>query len=120
MVLLICPVGHLKQPGAAQYFEEQVGPIQLILEFKCPEDVLAERILHRARADDKKANIQNRLEAFKGPTTEVLKIYRGYGKVAEVDATGEKNAVALRVAHALVQRGIRIQPRGSSTQIHHY
>jgi len=80
--------------------------VDFVIAFKVPEDVLIERLLHRAevegRADDTRAAITERMHEYRTLTATVLDHYRKVGvKVVEIDGVGEVDEVFDRISEAL-------------------
>lgn len=78
-----------------------------MLYFECPYDVLEKRMLGRAkysgRSDDNAESMKLRYDTFKAETLPTLEMFRGAGKVVEVDASKDREAV-----YALVKESLAI------------
>jgi adenylate kinase len=84
--------------------------VDFVIAFKVPEDVLVERLLHRAkvegRADDTREAIAERMHEYKNLTEKVLDHYRTMGvDVHEIDGVGEVNEIFDRVRKVLNKAG---------------
>jgi adenylate kinase len=85
--------------------------VEFVIAFKVPEDVLIERLLHRAevegRADDTREAIKERMHEYKNLTEKVLDHYRKEGvKVHEINGVGEISEIFDRIREALnAERG---------------
>ena len=82
--------------------------VDFVIAFKVPEDVLIERLLHRAevegRADDTREAITERMHEYKHLTEKVLGHYRKAGvKLHEIDGLGAVDEVFSRIQEALRQ-----------------
>jgi adenylate kinase len=80
--------------------------VQLVVD---PDEVVS-RLLKRAheegRTDDTADTIRYRQALYQRETAPIIAIYKERGLVVEVDALGEMDAVAERIAAALGERGI--------------
>jgi adenylate kinase len=84
--------------------------VDFVIAFNVPEDVLVERLLHRAavegRSDDTRAAITERMHEYRSLTAAVLDHYRKSGvRVVEIDGVGEIDAVFDRIKKALAPPG---------------
>jgi adenylate kinase len=80
--------------------------VDFVIAFEVPEEVLVERLLHRAavegRADDTREAITERMHEYRHLTEAVLHHYRKLGvRVIEIDGVGEVDEVFRRIRHAL-------------------
>jgi adenylate kinase len=80
--------------------------VDFVIAFKVPEDLLVERLLHRAevegRADDTREAIKERMHEYKKLTAAVLDHYRKTGaRVIEVDGVGQVDEVFDRIRKAV-------------------
>jgi adenylate kinase len=80
--------------------------VDFVIALEVPEDVLVERILHRAaiegRADDTREAIAERMHEYHKLTEAVLDYYRRRGvRVIEVDGMGDPDAVFERIRMAI-------------------
>jgi adenylate kinase len=80
--------------------------VDLVVALTAPEDVLIDRLLHRAqvenRADDTRQAIEERMHEYHERTAPVLDHYRSAGvPVAEVDGVGDPGEVFGRIRAAL-------------------
>jgi adenylate kinase len=73
--------------------------------FDVDEDVLAERLLARGRADDTEDTIRNRFKIYQEQTSPLIEIYDGRGLVARIDGLGEMDEVTDRVLEAVADAG---------------
>jgi len=80
--------------------------VDFVIAFKVPEDLLVERLLHRAevegRADDTREAITERMHEYKNLTAKVLDHYgKAVVKVHEIDGLGTVEEVFDRIQRAL-------------------
>ena len=80
--------------------------VDFVIALEVPEDVLVERILHRAaiegRSDDTREAIAERMHEYHKLTEAVLDYYRRRGvRVIEVDGMGDPDAVFERIRMAI-------------------
>jgi adenylate kinase len=80
--------------------------VDFVIAFDVPEDVLVERLLHRAavegRADDTREAITERMHEYRNLTAKVLGHYLKAGvRVVEVDGVGEVEEVFDRIRQGL-------------------
>jgi adenylate kinase len=97
----------LEQAKALDQMLAQEGHrVDFVIAFKVPEDVLIERLLHRAevegRADDTRGAITERMHEYRHLTEKVLDHYRQAGvKLHEIDGLGAVEDVFGRIQEAL-------------------
>jgi adenylate kinase len=97
----------LEQARALDEMLAQEGhKVDVVIAFKVPEDMLVERLLHRAavegRADDTREAITERMHEYRTLTEKVLDHYRTRGvRVFEIDGVGEIDEVFERIRKAL-------------------
>jgi adenylate kinase len=80
--------------------------VDFVIAFKVPEELLIERLLHRAavegRADDTREAITERMHEYRNLTAKVLDHYQKAGvKVVEIDGVGGVDEVFDRIRRAL-------------------
>ncbi|KAI0426836.1 adenylate kinase-domain-containing protein [Xylaria sp. FL1042] len=88
----------------AQYFEETIAPIELVIVLECPDNVLIDRLLPRGRFDDNLENICKRIRTFRETTSQVISFYEDKGKVKTIKAEGTIQAVTMQIARLLEDR----------------
>ncbi|KAI4619985.1 hypothetical protein J4E80_004510 [Alternaria sp. BMP 0032] len=103
--------GFPRKLDQAEYFEEIVGPIDLVIVFDCPEVMLTQRLLQRSRADDDTDNIKRRIETFKATTSHVVKKYSDMGKVVELKTDTEVEDIFIRLQQLLKEHDMELEPR---------
>jgi adenylate kinase len=97
----------LEQAKALDEMLAQEGhKVDFVIAFIVPEDLLVERLLHRAavegRADDTREAITERMHEYRTLTEKVLDHYRKRGtRVFEIDGVGEVHEVFERIRKAL-------------------
>ena len=111
MRLTRLPLGFPRKLDQAEYFEEIVGPIDLVIVFDCPEVMLTQRLLQRSRADDDTDNIKRRIETFKATTSHVVKKYSDMGKVVELKTDTEVEDIFIRLQQLLKEHDMELEPR---------
>ncbi|KAK0116043.1 hypothetical protein ONS95_013078 [Cadophora gregata] len=78
-------------------FESTFGPPSTVLFLDCPEEVMQNRILKRAktsaRVDDNIAIIQKRFKTFTETTMPVIEHFRSQNRVVQIDASKDTDAV---------------------------
>lgn len=73
--------GYPREREQGIAFEQQIGPVDIILYFECSNETMLARIMHRAassdvvRADDNEATIKVRLETFRNNANAILAQY---------------------------------------------
>ncbi len=97
----------LEQAKALDEMLAQEGhKVDFVIAFKVPEDVLIERLLHRAevegRPDDTREAIRERMHEYRNLTEMVLDHYRKGVKVHEIDGVGEIEEIFERIRKALL------------------
>jgi adenylate kinase len=93
-----------------QELEREGRKVDMVVALTAPEDVLIDRLQHRAqlenRADDTRQAIEERMHEYHQRTEPVLKHYRTAGvPVAEVDGVGEPGEVFGRIRAAVRPAG---------------
>ena len=97
----------------AEALERRLGelgrPLDAVVAFEVGDDELRDRLAGRAeeqdRAEDEDEDaIRRRLELFDQETTALLDFYAGRGLLARVEAEGDPDEVAGRVAAAIADR----------------
>lgn len=82
-------------------------PLSAVLNFSVPEEVLAARLLERARAegraDDRPETVRERIRIYRERTSPLVGYYRERGLLNEVDGLGSVPEIASRVARAVPQ-----------------
>ena len=79
--------------------ERRGTALDVVLEFRVPEDVLFERLKSRGRADDTDEVIHNRMNIYRDETAPLIEYYSG--ELKTVDAVGSVDEVFSRALHAL-------------------
>ena len=74
--------------GAFTFFER---PLIQVINLNTPEEVVRERMLGRARADDTPESIENRLRWYREDTLPVLEYYRHQGNAIVHDIDGNNS-----------------------------
>ena len=89
-----------------QFMFERKNPIEVVVYFDVPRNVLEERILSRGekegRADDNSTAFQTRIDIYKKNTEGVLNYFKQRGKVAVVDGNNEIADIHLKVKEAII------------------
>jgi adenylate kinase len=89
-----------------QMLAKEGHKVDFVIAFDVPEDVLVERLLHRAavegRADDTREAITERMHEYRNLTAKVLGHYRkARVRVVEIDGVGDVEDVSDRISKAL-------------------
>ena len=82
--------------------EENGTPLDAVVEFAAPDDVVVERLLARGRSDDTEEVVRHRQEVYREETAPLLEHYRD--KVVSVNAVGGIDEVTDRLTEALRRR----------------
>jgi adenylate kinase len=81
--------------------------LSAVLNFSVPEEVLAARLLERARAegraDDRPETVRERIRIYRDKTSPLVGYYRERGLLSEVDGVGSIPEISSRVARAVPQ-----------------
>jgi UMP-CMP kinase len=109
-------LNRLTRPGfprkldQAHAFERSVCPSKFTLFFKCSEEVMEKRLLHRGetsgRDDDNAASIKKRFVTFEETSMPVVEEFESQDRVVKINAEQEPNEVYDDVVKGLKQRGI--------------
>jgi adenylate kinase family enzyme len=85
--------GFPRARDQAVYFEQVVGEAQSVLYFNTPLEVCIARCMERAktsgRSDDTEEIISARLRTYEEQSKPVVEMYQKFGKVNEVDGSGD-------------------------------
>ncbi|PVH85477.1 uridylate kinase Ura6 [Cadophora sp. DSE1049] len=96
-VLVFLLDGFPRRIEHVELFESTIGPPSTVLFLDCPEEVMQDRILKRAetsgRVDDNTAIIRKRFKTFTETTMPVIEHFRAQGRVVQIDATKNADAV---------------------------
>jgi adenylate kinase family enzyme len=89
--------GFPRAKDQAIYFEQVAGEAQSVLYFNTPLEVCVARCMERAktsgRSDDTEEVIQARLKTYEEQSKPVVEMYQKFGKVREVDGSGDTFSV---------------------------
>lgn len=89
--------GFPRDVPQAILLENKLFEIDFILDYRCPEETLVARILHRAktsgRADDNEEVLKNRIANFVASTGPTIALYNTFGKVYPINACGGINEI---------------------------
>lgn len=103
-------LGFPRKMDQAVHFEASVCPSKFTLFFDCPEDVLLERLMTRAktsgREDDNPESITKRFRTFEETSMPVVRYYEMLGKVVRIDARGTPDEIYALVKKRLGEWGI--------------
>jgi adenylate kinase len=82
--------------------------LSAVLNFSVPEDILAARLLERARAegraDDRPETVKERIRIYRERTSPLVGYYRERGLLHEVDGVGSVAEISSRVAGAVSRK----------------
>ncbi len=102
--------GVLRSPDQVEAFQkivaEQSLPPLVVLYLALKEEVAFNRLLKRARADDKPAQLQERFAWSRAQTLPVVEHYRSRGTLFEIDGDQSIDDVHAAIASALVEAGV--------------
>ena len=105
--------GFLRTVPQAEALERRLGeldrPLDAVVGFEVGEGALRDRLAGRAEEqdraeDDDEEAIRRRLELFDQETAALLDFYAGQGLLVRVEAEGDPDEVAGRIAAALAER----------------
>ncbi|KAK5977658.1 hypothetical protein GCK32_009289 [Trichostrongylus colubriformis] len=84
--------GYPREVKQGEQFEREIQEAKSVIFFDVPEDVLVQRLLHRAktsgRADDNMETIKKRLKTFTNATAPVVDYYEKKKKLIRIKAQG--------------------------------
>lgn len=80
-----------------------IGPdgLDRVVLLEADEDILAERMLTRGRADDTEDTIRNRFKIYHEQTAPLIEIYQNRGVVVQVDGMGSIDEITDRVLETI-------------------
>ena len=85
--------GFPRAKDQAVYFEQVVGEAQQVLFFNVSKEICVARCMERAktsgRSDDTEEIIRARFETYETQSKPVVEMYQKFGKVREVDGSGD-------------------------------
>ncbi|KAJ8133261.1 hypothetical protein O1611_g365 [Lasiodiplodia mahajangana] len=88
----------------AQYFEEVIGPVELVIVLECPDDILINRLLPRMRFDDNLESINKRLRTFHETTSQVINWFSEQREVVTLNAETSIEAINKRLVEILANK----------------
>jgi len=95
--------GYPREQAQGVQFEESILPASKVLYFEVPDEIMVERLLHRAktsgRVDDNEETIKKRLATFHKHSEPVIQHY--HDKCATIVALGSPDDVFVEVKKAL-------------------
>lgn len=91
-----------------QLLEQRGTQIHAVINLKVDENVLLERVANRfaeqGRKDDTPETFKSRILKYKAETAPLIEIYRGQGKLVELDGMAVVETVAVSIAQTLDRR----------------
>ncbi|KHJ89438.1 putative adenylate kinase, partial [Oesophagostomum dentatum] len=103
--------GYPREVAQGEQFEREIQEATSVIFFDVTEDILVERLLHRAktsgRVDDNMETIKKRLHTFTTATTPVVDYYEKLKKLIRIQAQGtieEIFAVVVKQMDAVLQK----------------
>ncbi|VDL69276.1 unnamed protein product [Nippostrongylus brasiliensis] len=97
--------GYPREVKQGEQFEREIQEAKLVIFFDVSEDVLVERLLHRAktsgRADDNIETIKKRLKTFSNATAPVVSYYEKKKKLVRINAKGSVDEIFTTVCQHL-------------------
>lgn len=95
--------GYPREVDQGVKFESDIGPCKLILYFKCSDETLVKRLLHRAqtsgRQDDNEETIKKRLNTFHTHNDPIINTFAA--KTKTLDAEREVDVIFKEVVEAI-------------------
>ncbi|KAK6062292.1 adenylate kinase isoenzyme 5 family protein [Cooperia oncophora] len=96
--------GYPREVKQGEQFEKEIQEAKLVIFFDVSENVMVERLLHRAqtsgRADDNIETIKKRLKTFSNATAPVVEYYQKKKKLVQIKAQGTVDEIfAMVVKH---------------------
>lgn len=76
-------------------------PIDKVVHFDVPFDIIKARLLSRGRSDDNEETIEKRRKVYESETTPLINFYTKQGKLVTVEGVGEVNEISQRIFAAL-------------------
>ncbi|KAF2810684.1 P-loop containing nucleoside triphosphate hydrolase protein [Mytilinidion resinicola] len=109
--------GFPRRLDLAEYFEEHVAPVSLVLVLECPRKVMMLRALRRRRNErDNVDNTNKRINTFEEKTVDAIRKYEAAGKVVRVQADADVPTVSAAIEETLRQSAIRLDLRTSEME----
>lgn len=81
--------------------DELQQPIELVVLMELDDAVLIQRLLSRGRSDDNESVIRHRLEVYREQTAPLIHHYQQLGLLQAIEANGNVDAIAERIAALL-------------------
>ncbi len=76
-------------------------PVDKVIFFDVPFEIIKERLLSRGRSDDNEETIEKRRKVYESETTPLINYYTKQGKLVTVEGVGEVNDISQRIFKAL-------------------
>lgn len=93
---------NLNQAEALDELLAQIGePIDKVIFFDVPFDIIKERLMSRGRSDDTEETIEKRRKVYESETAPLINYYTKQGKLVTVKGVGEVNEISQRIFKAL-------------------
>lgn len=102
-------IGFPRKLDQADYFEELVGAIDVVMVLDCPRETMQARLLQRQRKDDDEGTIEKRVATFETTTAEVLRKFEARGNVVKIQADASQETVHASFLAALKKADIYLE-----------
>lgn len=76
-------------------------PIDKVIFFDVPFEIIKERLLSRGRSDDNEETIEKRRKVYESETAPLINYYTKQGKLVTVEGVGEVTEISERIFNAL-------------------
>jgi adenylate kinase len=81
--------------------QEHGRELDAVVQIDVPDDVVAERISGRGRADDDPETVRERLKVYHDETEPLIAYYEDRGRLKPVDGDGDADAIAQEIGGAI-------------------
>lgn len=99
--------GFPRTEAQVEALDDLIGEdaLDAVVVFDVDENVLAERLLARGRADDTEETIRTRFKVYQDQTAPLLEVYGDRGVLVGVDGMGDMDEITERVLKAALEQG---------------
>lgn len=81
--------------------QEMDTPVDKVIYFDVPFEIIKERLLSRGRSDDNAETIDKRRKVYESETTPLINYYTKQGKLVTIEGVGDVNEISQRIFKAL-------------------